>query len=218
MPTLTDIANATPMRTINIDHGIMGTDQTVQQMKKVILASLGVQAVRLMAEELVAQVPARDKEGEVGAVYAFVRDQVRYTRDPKGLEYVQTPSHLLKMIEERGQAYGDCDDKTVLGLALLKNLGYEVAIRVAGYRTQGVYTHVYGLVKLGHQWVPFDATPSQKELGWEHPPVTTKDYPIGAYGYDLSDIVMGDIDLGSIATLVVGITLAGMVTSYLKRG
>lgn len=212
-----DLAAQTPMRHITIADGQLGTDQTVDQMKKLILSSLNTSLVRVAAEEIIGETEPMDKWGEVEAIYAFTRDKVRYTRDPKGLEYVQTPQHLLTMIEKRGQAFGDCDDKTTLGLSLLKSLGYDVAIRVAAYREGGPFTHVYGLVKIIHQWVPFDATPTDRELGWENPFTRQKDYQITPYGWDLGEIRMGDIDVSQIIQLAVAITLGGYLTARLMK-
>lgn len=212
-------AAQTPISISQIAGGILGTDQTVDQMKKVILASLGNQVVRQAAEEMVSIVEPNDKWQEAQAIFYFVRDRVRYTKDPKGMEYVQTPVHLLQVIERRGQAYGDCDDKTVLGLALLKNLGFDVAIRVASYRDPEVFTHVYGLVKINHEWVPFDATPTDKNLGWEKDPVSTKDYPITPYGWDMGDIAVmsSPIDMGQVMQLALAITLGGLLTACMNK-
>jgi len=214
---ISELANRVPVKTIQIGEGILGTNQTVDQMKKVILASLGNQVVRMTAERLVTNIEPNDREGEAEVVYGFVRDKVRYTKDPKGLEYVQTPEYLLLAIERNGIAFGDCDDKTTLGLALLKNLGYNVAVRVASYREPGVYSHVYGLVKINREWVPFDATPDNKWLGWEMPAKDIKDYPITPYGWDLGEITMSNIDVGQIAQLAIAIAVGGVLTACVMK-
>lgn len=215
---LSELAATVPVHRVEIAEGVLGTNQTVDKMKKVILASLGDQLVRMTAERLITNVDPNDKEMEASVIYQFVRDRVHYVRDPRGLEYIQTPNYLLKAIEKNGKAFGDCDDKTVLGLALLKNIGYDVAIRVAGYREPKVYTHVYGLIKLYNQWIPFDATPTDKQLGWEHPYKTIKDYPIDPYGYEMGEIVAGEINIGQLVQLALGIALGTLLsTTLIKR-
>lgn len=211
------LAEQMPIKKITIADGVMGTDQTVDKMKKIILASLGDPMVRLTAEQLIANTDPHDKEGEINRIYNYVRDFVHYVRDPRGLEYIQTPNYLLKVIERDGKAFGDCDDKTTLGLALLKNIGYDVAIRVAGYREPNVYSHVYGLVKLFGIWVPFDATPSDKYFGWEHPYKTAKDYTIEPYGYEMGEIVTGEINVGQIIQLAIAITLGTLLSTTLIK-
>lgn len=209
-----------PVKRKLISQGDLGIDETVEQMKQVILASLGDQTVRVTAEQLIGGVGANNRRDEATAIYLYVRDKVRYTKDPKDLEYIQTPHHLITRIQQQGQAFGDCDDKTVLGLALLKNIGFDVAIRVASYSPVKTFTHVYGLVKIDQTWVPFDATPQWRQLGWEHPGVTRlKDYYVSAYGYDM-DEVMGltdEFSMGSVLNVAMGITLGGLLTAWLAR-
>lgn len=209
-----------PVKIQSISHGEIGIHETVTQMEKIILASLGDQQVRMAAEDVVGGVEPNDREGEASAVYQFVRDRVRYTKDPKGMEYVQTPGHMLTMIQKRGQAYGDCDDKTVLGLSMLKNLGYDVAIRVAQYRPQGTYTHVYGLVKIKNVWMVFDATPIDKELGWEAQAVKVQDRQVKPYGWDMGELMgLGGMDQGidvyRILNSSLGMLVGGLLTAYI---
>lgn len=214
---LAQLAGSVPVNVVQINSGYAGTVETAQKMIEVIQASMGDQLVRMTAEELLVGTPAYDREGEIEAIYQYVRDKVRYTKDPAGLEYVQTPKHLIQMIMQRGQAYGDCDDKTVLGLAMLKNLGYEVAIRVAGYKTPGVYTHVYGLVKVKHNWIVFDATPADEELGWEHPFVDVKDFPVSAYGRTINELSGMGIDTSQMMTTAFAIAIGGAITVYIQK-
>jgi predicted transglutaminase-like cysteine proteinase len=216
---LSELAAKSPVKILSISSGERGIDQTVDQMERVMLASLGNQEIRMRAEQIVSMVAPNDRMGEAEAVYQFVRDYVRYTKDPAGMEYVQTPQHILKMIDERGQAYGDCDDKTVLGLSLLKNLGFEVAIRVASYRASGQFTHVYGLVKIKGEWVVFDATPTHQSLGWEAEATRVKDREVKPYGWEMGGLhgfVAGDINLGQIATLMIAIAGGAWLSSHLN--
>lgn len=208
-----------PVHIQNIARGDLGIDQTVNKMRQMILASLGKQEVRIAAEEIIGHVAPNDRKGEARAVYEFVRDKVRYTKDPNGMEYVQTPNHILGVIRDRGQAYGDCDDKVVLGLSLLKNLGYPVAIRVASYQNHRHFTHVYGMVKVYDEWMPFDATPSNQELGWELEPRTrVKDYQLGEYGWDMGELGEEDgINVYGILNTGLGILLGSLLAGYVLK-
>jgi hypothetical protein len=60
------------------------------------------------------------------AVYRFLSDGFRYAPDPAGLELLRLPAGLLADRQRRGVALCDCDDRAVLGCALLG------ALRVLG--------------------------------------------------------------------------------------
>lgn len=147
---------------------------TVAKMKQIIQNGSKNQYIREWASNIVSRIEVNDKRGEAEAIFNFVRDNARYTRDPYGFEYLQTPSLLLESIGQYINGKGerpitDCDDMTILGLSLLKSIGFGVAIRVVSYRENKKFGHVYGLVQVGYDWVPFDAIRPEQDLGWEAP-------------------------------------------------
>jgi transglutaminase-like putative cysteine protease len=146
--------------------------RTVDKMKSIIIESSKNTYVREWAKKIVARVEVNNKKAEAKAVFNFVRDCVRYTRDPLGFEYLQTPPTLLEDIRlyqdgKGDRPVGDCDDMTLLSLSLLKSIGFQVAIKVVGFSKDKKYSHVYGLVKIGSEWVPIDCVRPDQELGWE---------------------------------------------------
>ena len=204
----------TPVQYITTDHGDAGIDQTVQAMIRLIRASLGNQAVRQQAEKIISNAAQNDMEDEAEQIYNYVRDYVRFTKDPQGLEYVQTPAHMIQVIEQEGKAYGDCDDKTVLGLALLKNTGHQVAIKTTSYNPNGKFSHVYGLVKLHGEWIPFDATRPDKWLGWEAGNIVrAEEYALDG-SQDLGAINWERISEQAIGTII---TLVAVMMLGLRR-
>ncbi len=145
---------------------------TVSKMKSIISQSSHNPYVREWAGSIVSGVEVNQKDQEAEAVYNFVRDNVRYTKDPLGFEYIQTPVVLLQSIGQyrnsRGERpVGDCDDMTVLSLSLLKSIGFQVAIKVVSFTPNKKYGHVYGLVKIGYDWVPVDCVRPDAHMGWE---------------------------------------------------
>jgi transglutaminase-like putative cysteine protease len=84
------------------------------------------QVIRNQALSLVGSLPARKWFAEIEALHAFVKDRVRYVRDPDGYELVQTPE---KTLENR---QGDCDDKSTLLAALLKSIGHPARFIAVG--------------------------------------------------------------------------------------
>lgn len=145
---------------------------TVSKMKQIISESSKNPYVREWARDILGYVDVNDKMNEARAVHNFVRDNVRYTKDPFGFEYIQTPPVLLEAIRERNKSggnrpTGDCDDMTVLSLSLLKSIGFPVAIKVVSFHENGRFSHVYGLVQVKGQWIPIDCVRPDKQLGWE---------------------------------------------------
>lgn len=155
-----------------IGTGDQAIENTVAKMKSIINDSSKNPYIREWAKNVVGRVTVNDKKGEASAIFNFVRDNVRYTKDPYGYEYIQTPPAILEDIRLFGEGKGerpagDCDDMTVLSLSLLKSIGFQVAIKVVSFRQDGQYGHVYGLVQIGHLWIPFDCVRTNSYLGWE---------------------------------------------------
>jgi len=113
--------------------------------------------------EILRKLPVRDYDAEVKAIFYWVRDNIRYTRDPVNLELFMTPRASIS------DGVGDCDDMAICLVALLRSAGYICRFRVVGME-KGVYQHVYVVVGIPPEeptrWVPLD--PSQPfEPGWE---------------------------------------------------
>lgn len=151
---------------------------TAAKMREVIRTSAKNPYVRKWAEKIVERVVDRDRIGEIEVVYDFVQKSTRYANDPRGTEYIQTPPYLLTQIEMGDRPSLDCDDYTVLSLSLLRSLGYNTKIRIASYRPDKKFTHVYGLIEIpGEGWVVFDGVRKDVPLGWEAPKATSiKDF------------------------------------------
>lgn len=150
-----------------IGTGDQAIYNTVTKMKSIISQSSKNPYVREWAGNIISRVEVNDKQGEASAIFDFVRDQVRYTKDPYGFEYIQTPIVLLESIQQGDKPSGDCDDMTCLSLSLLKSVGFLVAIKVVSFKPNKKFGHVYGLVQIGTDWVPFDCVRPDQDMGWE---------------------------------------------------
>jgi|SRR3972149_180425 len=144
------------------------------KMRDIIRESSKNPYVRKWAEKIVEGVQDRDEIGEVEGLFDFVQMKTRYAHDPKGTEFIQTPPYILKHIELGDKPSLDCDDYTVLGLSLARSLGYPTLIRITGYKDDGKFSHVYGLVKIRGKWVTFDAVRKDQKLGWKAPGMKRK--------------------------------------------
>lgn len=161
-----------PQSTEYIGTGDTAIYRTVDRMKDIISNSSKNIYVREWAKKIVARVEVNNKKAEASAIFDFVRDNVRYTKDPYGFEYIQTPPVLLEDIRlymdgKGDRPVGDCDDMCVLSLSLLKSIGFEVAIKVVSFASNKKFGHVYGLVRIGYNWVPVDCVRPDQNMGWE---------------------------------------------------
>ena len=130
------------------------------------------QTIRAKALQILSSrgIPPRAYMREAKALHEFVRDQIRYVRDPVGVELVQSPEKTLEI----GQ--GDCDDKATLLAALLEVTGHPARFTVVAFGGKG-FSHV--LTELNFRqgnkfrWIPAE-TIIPKPLGWFPPGVTDK--------------------------------------------
>jgi len=162
-------------RETEIGRGDSAIEQTVMRMSAIIRESSKNPLIREWARSILEGVQVNKKMDEARAIHDFVRDHVRYTRDPHGWEYIQTPPVLLAGIEEylrkkASRPIGDCDDMTVLSLSLMKSVGFPVLIKTVGYGSR--FSHVYGMVYVNGQWLVTDTVRPDKWFGWEAPNIT----------------------------------------------
>jgi len=115
---------------------------------------------RIMKE---ANVASRDYEGESEAIFNWVRQNIRYTLDPTGIELFRKPVRTVEL----GQA--DCDDMSILICALLGSIGHVLILRIIGV-TSKQPEHIYPVDLLPPDNPEFelalDAT-RPEEIGWE---------------------------------------------------
>lgn len=164
--------NSYPNRTAEIGTGEQAVHNTLLHMRKLILDGAKNWEVRYAAAQLVKDIPERNDIKEVNTVFKYIQHYARYTKDPWGVELLHSPEVSLRLIREDGFASLDCDDYTILGLALVKVLGYNVALKVVSTQPNRKFHHVYGLVNIQGRWWPFDAIRREKPLGWESDKIT----------------------------------------------
>lgn len=105
-----------------------------------------------LARHLVSGLPSKDYSGEARAIFEYVRDRIRYVRDPVDVEALSDPIATLNM------GSGDCDDKVVLLCSLLNAIGHETRMIAMREDRNGPYCHVYAETKLGTRWIPMETT------------------------------------------------------------
>ncbi len=130
------------------------------------------QTIRNKALDLVSGLPPRQWMAEIRALHAFVKDQIRYVRDPVGLELVQSPDKTIEI------AQGDCDDKATLLAALLTATGHPARFIAVGFNGDPL-SHVLVQTKVdstgndSKDWISLE-TIIDRPVGWFPPDVTSR--------------------------------------------
>lgn len=140
------------------------------QIMRVLVRSQGGRTsptVRELALSLVGHLSPKAYAEEAQALHAYVRDRVRYVRDVRGVETVQTPERTIAI------AQGDCDDKSTLLAAMLESLGFRTRFEAVGF-VPGRWSHVLvSAFVAGLGWVPMETT-LDVPMGWTPPRVVER--------------------------------------------
>lgn len=165
-----DLASIVPMRvqTLPIPHGDAGTAITIQQMWRLVEQGKKNPLVREAALRIVqeARVPATNYTGEARAIFHWMLRNIRFTRDIRARETLHSPEEILRL------RAGDCDDCTVLALALAQALGAEGRITTIStlppdQNGPAEFTHVYPSVFAGGRWHALDCAREHPAFGRE---------------------------------------------------
>lgn len=99
--------------------------------------------------------------GEIMALFQWVQQQVRYTRDIHRVELLHSARRLLQI------RAGDCDDMTILLGALLESTGHPVRLVLVGSNPQKPrqFSHIFLEVMHKGRWIALDAT-MNRTMGW----------------------------------------------------
>jgi transglutaminase-like putative cysteine protease len=139
--------------------------QTLKLMSALVKAGKKSQAIRQQALALTQHLKQKDRLGEIKALWAFVKNRIRYVRDIKDVETVHTAEQVLR------QESGDCDDKAILLASLLESIGHPSAFWAIGTKADGSFSHVLVLTRLGPTgWFPLETT-EPVDFGWTPPKV-----------------------------------------------
>ncbi len=145
------LGNAGSVVTTSLLSGDAGTAQTIAAIREQVDAALRDPWVRQTAGWIVERVREHDELGEVRAVYEWVRQHIRYVKDPIGKETLSSARWTLS------HGFGDCDDiNAILLPALAGVIGYPVRL-VTISQEPGDFSHVYAEVFVAGRWIPLDA-------------------------------------------------------------
>lgn len=164
---------------------LKGNLQTIEFMREQAKVYSKAPFVRQYAVSILNEYGVNDHDGveEALAIGNFVKANVRYVRDPAGVEQLQSPVLMLKQISQ-GRAHGDCDDMSLLIATLLLSIGHFPSYRaVRYYEKRGPYNHIY-VVDYDRrpggktERIVLDAILKDRSIGSEIDHVNGKEYAI----------------------------------------
>jgi len=147
----------------SIPRGYSGTRKTLQHVAALIRQGVKDFYVRQKAIDILFEkdIPAKDYLGEINALFRWVQQNIRYTKDPIRLEVLHSAKRILEL------RAGDCDDMTILLGAMLESVGHPVRLVIVGPTPvhPDLFSHIYLEVFYKGKWIPLDAT-MPYPMGW----------------------------------------------------
>lgn len=138
-------------------------NDVIEQLRRHVENGKADPAIRAIVAEALADVPERDYRKEIEALFHWVREHVRYTRDPHGIDTFQSPRRTVQL------GIGDCDDMATLLASMLQSAGYDVCFRVVDSAGNG-WDHIYVIAGYPpgnpQHWIALDPT-VDRAPGWE---------------------------------------------------
>lgn len=152
-------------RTIPLPDGIPGTARTIQFIRSLVEEGVKNPRIRRTATDILQSVPAYNEPEEVSAIYHWVLQSIRFTKDMLGVGHgIETLQPAADILETRA---GDCDDFVILLASLLGSVGYETqAVTVAASASDPEnFSHIYLEAKVSGRWIALDAARPDAQFG-----------------------------------------------------
>lgn len=150
----------------NIPDGNAGVRVTLKLMSKLVKHYKSNIKIRTLAANLTDGIQQKDWLNEVKAIQNYVKNEIRYLKDVRGVETIQDPVFTLT------NGYGDCDDKSTLTASLLEAIGHPTRFLACGFNGKSL-SHVLVQTKIGNKWVSVETT-EPVSLGWTPPNISCR--------------------------------------------
>ena len=144
--------------------GVAGVKQTLNKMAQLVNQGKTTKEIREKAMVIVRGCNDFDYINEASCLHAWVRDRIRYVKDVRGVETLQTPLLTLNL------RAGDCDDQTTLFCALAEAIGHKtrmVAVSSNGFS----FCHVYPEILIGSKWIACECIHKNYNIGKRPAPI-----------------------------------------------
>lgn len=147
-----------------LPQGDAGTEITVRHLIRLIKEGSHDPLIIWTAREIVQSSSARTPFERAKAIFEWVKRNISYTKDPKGLELIRP---ARKILEDK---IGDCDEHVVLTASLFRAIGLPVAlVTISTPQNPENFSHIYSVVKVGKIWYPADTIIPGANFGFQYP-------------------------------------------------
>lgn len=141
-------------------HGRRGVFFTLQLMRNLVNVYKTDAAILNSAISIVFLQIEKDELSELNALFSYVKDNIRYTRDVNGFETLADPVTTMR------RRVGDCDDKATLLATLAESVGFPTRFVLTSQEGDRDYSHVHAQIFVSTiGWIDADCT-ENKSLGW----------------------------------------------------
>ena len=162
-----------------IPDGAAGTRETLKHMRELIRASKLNPRLRHLTQAIIRHCRPKNWLQEIGAIFDFVRQHVRYGLDTNGLEVIQDAERTLTL------GYGDCDDLVIATATLLELAGHPCFLVAMAFEDCENFQHVCLWVSGAGELEVIALDPSEaRPMGW---------FPPGARALMVAEIEEGSI-------------------------
>lgn len=149
-----------------------GIRETLLTMQKLIFASDKNRVIKDTARRIIAGLSPADELGQIAAVFAWVKKNMRYVRDYYNIEELTGPDQIVYNIRNGYETHSsDCDDFAMVEAALLRSIGFKTRLEAVAVRNPLNYNHARVSVysqKL-ERWIPLEGTKPGSFVGYALP-------------------------------------------------
>jgi hypothetical protein len=135
----------------NIANGDRGIKQTLDLMSSLVKQFKITPQVRELSMRIVQHVPNQNFTQEARTLHKWVQRNIRYVRDVRDVETIQTPIKTLQL------KAGDCDDQSLILAALLEAIGHRTRFLAVGFHNKP-FSHVFPETRVGSKWATMECT------------------------------------------------------------
>lgn len=137
----------------SLPDGEAGTRATLRLMAELARTYRKSLPIRSLSLDIVRDIPGhKNWAAEAHALTRWVQNNIRYVRDIRDVETLQTPLKTLDI----GQ--GDCDDQATLLATMLESIGFKTRYMAIKTAFGGPFVHVIAMASINGEWVPLETT------------------------------------------------------------
>lgn len=138
--------------------GDAGVEQTIEVMRRLVIDGRSDPNIRHAAGTIIRALDPRDIAGQARTIFEWVRENIRFVRDPAATELLQTPSITLRL------GFGDCDDMSTLIASMLESVGIAAEFQTVGLAS-AEFDHVFVNAIINGARVPMDVARLDPQFG-----------------------------------------------------